>query len=263
MLVDSHCHLDRLDLTEYQGELSAALQAAKKNGVEHFLCVAIDLENFSSVLSIAESYAEVDATVGLHPNDSVDIEPTVEDLIRLGSHPKVVAVGETGLDYYRCSGDMAWQQQRFRNHIQAALVLKKPLVIHTRQAAEDTLKILEEENAAAVGGVMHCFTENWSVAERAMALGFYISFSGIVTFQNAKDLHEVVKKVPLERMLIETDAPYLAPVPYRGKSNQPAYVRYVAERIAELKQVDFATVAEVTTKNFYQLVGRASQGKNN
>lgn len=253
MLVDSHCHLDRLDLEEYQGELSLALEAAKKNGVEHFLCVAIDLENFPAILSIAEKFPEVDATVGLHPNDPVDIEPTMQDLIDLGSHPKVVAIGETGLDYYRCSGDMNWQQQRFRQHIRAAIALQKPLVIHTRQAAEDTLKILEEENASSIGGVMHCFTESWSVAERAMELGFYISFSGIVTFQNARDLHEVVKKVPLERMLIETDSPYLAPVPHRGKSNQPAYVRLVAERIADLKETDFKAVAEVTSKNFYNL----------
>lgn len=253
MLVDSHCHLDRLDLSAYEGQLDLALQAAKDHGIEHFLCVCIDLENFPKVLSIAERYPEVQTTIGLHPTDSVDHEPSIEDLIKLGSHPEVVGVGETGLDYYRCTGDMGWQQQRFRRHIQAALALRKPLIIHTRMAAEDTIKILKQENAHLVSGVMHCFTESWEIAQQAMDLGFYISFSGIITFQNAKALHEVVKKVPLDRMLIETDSPYLAPVPYRGKTNEPAYVRFVAERIAELKQLPFAAVAEATTNNFLEL----------
>lgn len=253
MLVDSHCHLDRLDLSSYAGDLAGALNAAKHNGVEHFLCVCIDLENFPKIREIAYQHDAIQISVGLHPTDPVDIEPTVEDLLRLARDPKVIAIGETGLDYYRCQGDMTWQQQRFRRHIQAAKDIKKPLIIHTRQAPEDTLKIMQEEGASDVGAVMHCFTESWETAEKALALGFYISFSGIITFQNAKELHEVVKKVPLERILIETDSPYLAPVPYRGKPNEPAYVRYVAERIAELKQIEFETVAEVTTRNFFEL----------
>ena len=252
MLVDSHCHLDRLDLSLYQGDLSQALLAAEQKGVSHFLCVSVDLQDFPRLCTIAETYPNVQITAGLHPNDPVEHEPTVDELVKLASHAKVVGIGETGLDYYRSQGDVEWQRQRFRRHIQAAKIIKKPLIIHTRQAAEDTLKILQEEGADKVGAVMHCFTESWEIAQQAMELGFYISFSGIVTFQNAKEIHEIVKKVPLERMLIETDSPYLAPAPFRGKPNEPAYVRLVAERIAELKEVDFESVAKKqTTDNFF------------
>ncbi len=253
MLVDSHCHLDRLDLTKYQDKLDLALQFAQQQGVEYFLCVGIDLVNFQNILEIAERYENVGVTLGLHPTELVSQEPTVAQLLELAENPRVLGIGETGLDYYRCEGDVEWQHQRFRNHIQVAKTVKKPIIVHTRQAQQDTITILKQESAAEIGGIMHCFTETWEMAEQALALGFYISFSGIITFQNAKDLQEVVKKVPLEQMLIETDSPYLAPVPYRGKSNEPAYVRYVAQCIADLKNLDVQTVAKYTTENFYRL----------
>jgi TatD DNase family protein len=253
MLIDSHCHLDQLDLTPYEGKLEGALANANRHGVSHFLCVCIDLVHFADVLKIAEQYDNIYASVGLHPNEVVPHDPSIEELIKLAQHPKVIAIGETGLDYYRTEGDVSWQQERFRRHIRAALQVKKPLIVHSRQAREDTIRILREEGADKIGGVMHCFTENWAMAQQAMAMNFYISFSGIVTFKNAKELQEVAKQVPLEKMLVETDSPYLAPNPYRGKPNEPAYVRYVAEYIAELKQLDFAAVAEQTTKNFFSL----------
>lgn len=252
-LVDSHCHLDHLDLTHYQGNLDLAISAAEKEDVQHFLCVCIDLMNFPKVLAIAEQYDQVFASVGLHPNENTTEEPKAETLIKLGRHPKVIAIGETGLDYFRSEGDLHWQQQRFREHILAAQSLQKPLIIHTRQARADTIKILVDTNAASVGGVMHCFTEDWETAKRALDLGFYISFSGIITFKNATELQEVVKKVPLDRLLIETDAPYLAPVPYRGKPNEPAYVRLVAEQVAMLKNLSYEKVAEISTANFFRL----------
>lgn len=253
MLVDSHCHLDRLDLTPHNNDLANALTAAKDQGVGHILCVCIDLENFSKVLTIAENYPNVSASVGMHPTEILTKEPTTEELITLGSHTKVVAFGETGLDYYRDESNKAVQQERFRRHIQAAKQLNKPVIVHTRQARADTLQILKEEGAETCSGVLHCFTEDWEMAKRAIDQNFYISFSGIVTFQNAKELKEIAQKIPLDRMLIETDAPYLAPVPYRGKSNEPAYVRFVAEHIAELRKLPFATIAEQTTANFFKL----------
>jgi len=253
MIVDSHCHLDRLDLTKYQGDLTLALAAAKEKSVEHFLCVCIDLNNFTQVLQIAEAYPNVSASVGVHPTEILAQEPTVAELVTLANHPKVVALGETGLDYYREESNKEIQQERFRSHIRAAKQVNKPLIVHTRQAQEDTIQILTEEGAAEVGGVMHCFTEDWAMAQKAMQLNFYISFSGIVTFQNAKSLREVATQVPLDRMLIETDSPYLAPVPYRGKPNEPAYVYYVAETIAALRNTTFTEVAKQTTENFYTL----------
>lgn len=253
MLVDSHCHLGQLDLTAYQGKLDLALSAAKTNGVGYILCVCIDLEHFPNVLNIVQQYENVSATVGLHPNEKVLKEPNQETLIKLANHPKVIGIGETGLDFYRSEGDLEWQKQRFRTHIRAAKVLKKPLIVHSRQARKDTIDILKQENASEIGGIMHCFTEDWKMAEQAMDLNFYISFSGIVTFKNATALKEVVKQVPLEKMLIETDAPYLAPEPFRGKPNEPAYVRYVAGHIAELKKVRFEEVAQKTTENFFRL----------
>ncbi len=254
MLVDSHCHLDCLDLTDYGGDLNKVLQAARDVGVEHILCVCIDLDNFPAVLAIAKQHAWINASVGVHPNDAAGSEAvSVAQLLDLANDAKVVAIGETGLDYYRSEGDLAWQHNRFRYHIQAAKQSNKPLIIHSRSAKEDTLRIMEAENAREIGGVMHCFTEDWDMAQRAIDLNFYISFSGIVTFKNAKQLHEVAQRVPLDRMLIETDAPYLAPVPYRGKTNQPAYVKYVAEHIAQLRDIEYAEVAAQTTQNFYRL----------
>lgn len=253
MLVDSHCHLDRLDLEPFDGELANALQLAEENGVGRFLCVAIDRGNIPDVIAIAERFDNVYASVGVHPNEEDDGEVTAEELIALADHPKVIAIGETGLDYFRSEGDLTWQQQRFRNHIAAAKACNKPLIIHSREAREDTILLMQEEGAQAVGGIMHCFVEDWDTARRAMEMDFYISFSGIVTFKNAEALREVALKVPAERLLVETDSPYLAPVPHRGKSNQPAYVRDVAEFLAELRGVSFEELSAQTTDNFNQL----------
>lgn len=248
MLIDSHCHLDRLDISPEE-----AIKAAREKGVERFLCVCIDMDNYAQVLAIANQFEEVDASVGVHPTEIILNEPSVDELIEKGEPKKIIAVGETGLDFYRLEGSPDTQIQRFRNHIRAARHLNKPLIVHTRQAREETIRILKEEQAETVGGVMHCFTEDWSMAVQAMELGFYISFSGIVTFKNAIALQEIAKKIPLDRMLIETDAPYLAPVPYRGKSNQPAYVYYVAEFLAGLRGEIFDKIAQHTTENFCRL----------
>jgi TatD DNase family protein len=203
------------------------------------------------VLEVASSAPNLFASVGVHPDYEDVEEPTVEQLVDLARHPKVVAIGETGLDYYRLTGDLEWQRERFRNHIRAARACRKPLIIHTRSAAEDTLRILREEGAADVGGVMHCFTETWEVAQQAIDLGFLISFSGIVTFKNATALKDVARRIPIDAMLIETDSPFLAPVPFRGKSNQPAFVKYVADEIARLREVDVAEIGRATTRNFF------------
>lgn len=256
-LVDSHCHLDRLDLTAHDGKLDNALIAAQHQGVGHMLCVCINLEDFPQVLKIAQAYPNVSASLGLHPNDAVAEEPSAEDLFLLAQDPKVIAIGETGLDYYRSEGDVEWQRERFRQHIRAAKKAELPLIIHSRQAREDTLQIMREEGAETVSGVMHCFTEDWTMAEAALDMGFYISISGIVTFRNAAEVQEVAKRVPLDRLLIETDSPYLAPNPYRGKSNEPAYVRNVAEFIAELRGVELEEFAKKTTENFFRLFTRA------
>lgn len=256
MLVDSHCHLDRLDLGHFKKTLPQLLEEARQQGILHFLCVAIDLEHFPQVLAIAEQFPDVSASVGIHPTETFYREEMhVADLVTRARHPKVVAIGETGLDYYRdhTPETKKIQQLRFREHIQAALTVKKPLIIHTRQAREDTLSILKEEGAQQVGGVLHCFTEDLAMAEAAIAEGFYISFSGILTFKNAQALQQVAQTIPLDRILIETDAPYLTPDPFRGRANQPAYVRYVAEKLAELRGLSFNEVAEKTTANFYRL----------
>ncbi|MDT8364193.1 MAG: TatD family hydrolase [Nitrosomonas sp.] len=250
MFVDSHCHLDFPDLAACLDEL---LQNMRTSQVSHALCVSVDLEHFPRVLALAEKYPHLFASVGVHPDYELIEEPEVATLTRLAEHPKVIAIGETGLDYFRLKGDLEWQRERFRKHIRAAGQCGKPLIIHTRAAAEDTLRIMAEENAQAVGGVMHCFTENWEVARRALDMNFYISFSGIVTFKNAAVVKEVAMKVPTDRMLIETDSPYLAPVPHRGKTNQPAYVCYVAEEIARLRNMALTEVAMVTTRNFFDL----------
>jgi TatD DNase family protein len=252
MLVDSHCHLNLIDYDALGNSLTGVIEAAKKVGVAHFLCVGTELTDLPAILKITAQYPEVSASVGLHPNEEVTTEPTVTELIHYAAASSVVAIGETGLDYYRTT-ETQCQQERFRRHIQAAIACQKPLIIHTREARADTLRILREEKGDKVGGVLHCFTEDWETAEQALELGFYISFSGIVTFKNALSLQTVAKKVPLDRMLIETDAPFLAPVPYRGKINQPAYVKEVAEFLAVLKGVSFERIATATTKNFYDL----------
>ncbi len=256
MLVDSHCHLDRLDLSK-NNNLSELINTAHKADIGHMLCVSIDLESYPEMLAAVESQKGVSVSVGVHPCDDDRREPTVDELVELAKHPKNVAIGETGLDYFRVEGDLEWQRERFRTHIRAAKIAKKPLIIHTREAREDTIRILQEEDAAEVGGVMHCFTETWDMAQAAMEMGFYISFSGIVTFKNAVELQEVAQKVPLDRMLIETDSPYLAPVPHRGKPNQPLYVRYVAEKIGELRNMTSEEVGRITTDNFYRLFSAA------
>ncbi|HEY0722007.1 MAG TPA: TatD family hydrolase [Gammaproteobacteria bacterium] len=253
MLIDSHCHLDRLELTPYGGNLDGAIEHAHQRGVELMLCVSINMENFPAVRAIAERYAEVYASVGVHPNETEGHDPTIDELVSLAAHPKVIAIGETGLDYFRSEGDLEWQRDRFRRHISAAKLSGKPLIIHSREARADTLRILEEERAGEVGGIMHCFVEDRATAERAMALGFLISFSGIVTFRNAAALQEVAQHIPADRLLVETDAPYLAPIPHRGKPNEPAYVRDVAEFIAQLRGVSLEMVAQQTSSNFRRL----------
>jgi len=252
-LVDSHCHLDRLDLAKLGGDMDSVLVAAREQGVTHMLCVCIDMDNLDAVATLARQYPHVYASVGVHPNEENTRDPDVDELVRLAQGEKVVAIGETGLDYFHGQGDLEWQRERFRRHIRAAKACSKPLIIHTRDAREDTITIMREEGAEEAGGVMHCFTENWGMAEQAMELGFYISFSGIVTFRNADALRDVARRVPLERMLVETDSPYLTPVPYRGKSNQPAYVRYVAQHIADIRGESLDTIAQATTANFFEL----------
>ncbi len=254
MFIDSHCHINFPDLA---GRLPEVFDLMAKNGVSHALCIGVELEKFPEILALAEAHPNVYASVGVHPDHEDCSEPTVEELVALADHPKVVAIGETGLDYFRLTGDLEWQRARFRTHIRAARRSGKPLVIHTRAAADDTLRLMHEESAGEAGGVMHCFTESLAVAEAAIGMGFYISFSGIVTFKNAAALREVAAAIPLERMLIETDAPYLAPVPHRGQVNQPGYVRHVAEEIARVRGISVEAVGEATTRNFFELFGTA------
>lgn len=250
MYIDSHCHLN---FPELSSNLSEVLGNMRDNQVTHALCVSVDLNKFPEVLKLAELHDNIYASVGVHPDHELEDEPSRSQLVRLANHPKVIAVGETGLDYYRLQGDLEWQRDRFRTHIRAAIECGKPLIIHTRSAAQDTLRIMQEESAHKVGGVMHCFTENLDVAQAAIDMNFYISFSGIVTFKNATIVKSVAQSIPLERILIETDSPYLAPVPHRGKLNQPAYVKYVAEVIAQLRGVSSAQVGQVSTQNFRTL----------
>lgn len=251
-LVDTHCHLDLLDLTKDDNNLDKVIVRAQENGVHHILNVCITIKDFPAVLKTAERYSFVSASVGLHPNERSE-ETDTDSLVKLGQHKKVIAIGETGLDYFRSTGDLTWQQERFRAHIRAAQTLEKPLIIHTRQAKDDTIRIMREEKVNTIAGIMHCFTEDWAIAKQALDLNFYISFSGVVTFKNAPVIQEVAKLVPLDRMLVETDAPYLAPNPHRGKSNEPAYVRHTAEFIAGLRNITVEQVAEATTQNFFKL----------
>lgn len=251
-LVDSHCHLD---FSEFQGREEELLAAMKASDVGWALIAGVTLERLPGVLALTDRFANLYAAVGVHPDTRDGEEPDEDRLVQLAEHPKVVAIGETGLDYYRLEGDLEWQRKRFRTHIRAARRCRKPLIIHTREAAADTLRILEEEAAGDVGGVFHCFTETLAVAEAALALGFHISFSGIVTFKNAIQIKEVAKAMPLNRIMVETDAPYLAPVPYRGKLNHPALVRHVAEEVARLRGIGMAQLAAATTANFVGLFG--------
>jgi len=254
MFVDSHCHLDFPDLREREAEVLAAMA---ENGVDRALCISVTLEDFPAVLSLAERHAHLWASVGVHPDNAGCEEPDVARLLALADHPKVIAIGETGLDYHWHKDAPEWQRERFRTHIRAARTCGKPLVIHTRSAAADTLRLMREENAGEAGGVMHCFTESKEVAEAALGQGFYISFSGIVTFRSATELKEVAAYVPLDRLLIETDSPYLAPVPHRGKTNQPAWVVHVAEEIARLRGEPLARIESATTENFFRLFRHA------
>lgn len=252
MFVDSHCHLD---FPDFAGEIPRILESMRAAQVTHALCISVDLPDFPRVHALATTHANLYASAGTHPDYPDTEEPTVERLVALAGLPKVVAIGETGLDYFRQQGDLEWQRQRFRTHIRAARDAGKPLVIHTRAAADDTIRIMREEHAGDAGGVMHCFTETLDVAQKALDLGFHISFSGIVTFKNAVALKEVARRVPLERMLIETDSPYLAPAPYRGKRNEPMYVPQVAQEIARLRDIALPDVAAATSANFFQLFG--------
>lgn len=253
-LVDSHCHLDQLDLTPFDGSLSAMYAHMQSLGVHHCLSVSIDRDNMYQMVTLAEQYPWVDASVGVHPND-VEKPTTYEILLALAKHPRVVALGETGLDYYRSETPEVQELQKasLRMHIDVAKAVNKPLIIHTRQAQADTIAMLTETKAGEVGGVMHCFTEDWAVAEQALALGFYISISGIVTFKNATTIQEVAARVPLDRLLVETDAPYLAPVPHRGKPNYPYYVHDVATYIATLRGMPFEVLCDATTANYQRL----------
>lgn len=253
MIIDSHCHLDRLDLAPYGGDLAQALAAARQAGVGTMLNVNIDLEHEADVRQIAEQHADVYFSVGVHPSEEEGEEPTVERLLALAAHPKCIAIGETGLDYHWCKGDTGWQRERFRVHLRAARQTGKPVIVHTREAKADTLRILDEEQVSTIGGIMHCFTEDMATAEAALAMGMHISFSGIITFRSAESLREVARMVPAERILVETDSPYLAPMPHRGKPNEPRHVVAVCAFLASLRGVDAGEMARITTDNFRRL----------
>ena len=252
MYVDSHCHLN---FPELAADLPAILERMAANQVTHALVVSVNMPEWPGLMALVEPHAHLWASVGVHPDYEDTPDPSVEELVRLSAHPRVVAIGETGLDY-RLSEPLDWQRERFRRHIRAARETGLPLIVHTRASAEDTVRVLREENAGEVGGVMHCFTENWEVAQAALEQNFYISLSGIVTFKNAQIVHEVAAKVPLDRLLIETDSPYLAPVPYRGKLNDPSKVIHVAEKIADLRGITVAEVARASTDNFFNLFNK-------
>lgn len=256
MLVDSHCHINFDPLSE---DTAGVIQRAHDMGVGHMLCVSVNMEDYPQVLALATKYDFIFASVGVHPNHDEGEEPTVETLVKHADDPNVVAIGETGLDYFRSSGDMRWQKERFARHIQAGIESNNPLIIHTREAAIDTMDVLVAEQARDCGGVMHCFAEDWTTAKKALDIGFYISFSGIVTFKNAQEMRDVAKKVPLDRILVETDSPYLSPVPVRGKTNEPAFTSYVADVVAEVKEVSKDKIATITTENFFNLFKSATR----
>jgi TatD DNase family protein len=250
MYIDSHCHIS---FPELRDKIDEVMQNMAYHKVTHALCVSVTLDNFEEVITMANRYNHIFASVGVHPDYEDIIEPDVDLLVRHSKNDKVVAIGETGLDYFRLKGDLTWQRNRFRTHIKAAIKANLPLIIHTRNAQKDTISIMKEEGASNARGVMHCFTETYDMAKQAIDQGFYISFSGIITFKNADDIRETVKKIPLESILIETDSPYLAPVPNRGKLNQPSNVIFVAEKIAEIKNLSVEEVADVTSRNFFTL----------
>ena len=251
-IIDSHCHIDRVDLDQFGGSMESMLAHAKDLSVEEFLCVCIDLEHFDDVFSLAKAYENIYASVGVHPTEQEGKDPSVDELLALANHDKIIAIGETGLDYFHIEKDTAdWQRDRFRRHIAASNQSGKPMIIHTRDAKEDTIKLMQQEKAEQ--GVMHCFSEDWDTAKAAIDLGFYISFSGIITFKSAESLREVAKKVPADRLLVETDSPYLTPMPYRGKPNSPAYTYYVAEKLAEIRGTSINDIADTTTANFKKL----------
>ena len=253
MYIDSHCHINFSELNE---KIDQVLANMKDNNISHALCVSVTLDKIDEILGLAKKYSNIYASVGVHPDYEDIQEPDIETLYRYSKEKKVVAIGETGLDYFRLKGDLTWQRDRFRTHIRAAIKSELPLIIHTRNAQEDTINIMKEEGANSATGVMHCFTESYEMAKQAIDLGFFISFSGIITFKNAESLRDTVKKVPIENILIETDSPYLAPVPKRGKMNEPSNVIYVAEKIAELKNISVEKVAEITTNNFFSLFNK-------
>ncbi len=253
MLVDSHCHLDCIDLTDFDNSFDRLIQQTHESGVEHMLCVSINLKTYPDMLEKVRAYPNISVSAGLHPMADESDAFSIEALTGLAQDEKVVAIGETGLDYYYHKDNPRWQQDRFRAHVQVAKQVDKPVIVHTRDAGDDTLKILREENAEACGGVIHCFTETQDFADRALELGFMISISGIVTFRNADALREVAKTIPDDRLLIETDSPYLAPIPHRGKQNQPAFVQHVAETLAEIRNTSVEKIAEISRDNFYRL----------
>lgn len=261
MLIDSHCHLDRLNLEKHNNQLSSAIEAATSRGVQQLLCVGISVDNRQAVVDIAERYPQVVSSVGVHPLDVKAGLATEDDLVSWSQHPKVVALGESGLDYYYSEEDKALQQESFVIHLQAAKRVQLPVIVHTRDAREDTLRLIATHGCEDAAGVLHCFTENWDMAKRAIDMNYMISISGIVTFKNATELRDVVKQIPMDRLLVETDSPYLAPVPFRGKPNEPQYVREVAEYIAELKGISFAELAATTTSNFYRLFPKAANSQ--
>jgi len=253
MYIDSHCHINFPELSQIIDEVLSNMDS---NNISHALCVSVTLDKINEILDLTQKYSNIYASVGVHPDYEDIQEPDVDTLFKYSKNEKVVAIGETGLDYFRLKGDLSWQRDRFRTHIRAAIKSKLPLIIHTRNAQDDTISIMKEEGANSATGVMHCFTESYEMAKKAIDLGFYISFSGIITFKNAETLRETVKKIPIENILIETDSPYLAPVPNRGKLNEPANVIYVAEKIAELKGIAVEKVAEITTNNFFTLFNK-------
>jgi TatD DNase family protein len=253
LFVDSHCHLDCIKLDEFDGDFKVLIQRCLDAGVEHMLCVSIDMHKYPRMLEQAAKYPQVSVSAGVHPMAEQAEDIDTDALLRIASNEKVVAIGETGLDYYYNKGDREWQQQRFRTHIQCAVELDKPVIVHTRDAGKDTLDILREENAEQCGGVIHCFTETMDFAEKALELGFMISFSGIITFHNADALREVARQVPDSKLLIETDSPYLAPAPFRGKQNYPAHVRHVAQKLADIRKTSIEHIAEISKHNFYRL----------
>ncbi len=253
MFVDSHCHVDFPALVAQMPDI---LQRMKTNQVSQALCVSVNMPDWPQLIALVEQHEELWASVGVHPDYEDTVEPTVEELVARSHHPKVIAIGETGLDYFRLEGDLSWQRERFRRHIRAAKLVGLPLIIHTRSSAEDTLTIMREEGASEVGGVMHCFTESWEVAQAAMDMNFYISFSGIVTFKNAVSLQDIAQRIQPDRILIETDSPYLAPVPHRGKLNDPSKVIHVAEKIAELRGVPVKEIETLSTNNFFKLFNK-------